>query len=198
MTARYPIPRLNTRRSSSSATCRASQAKTGRPLPRVPVDLRAQARRGATRARFPRIPPPVTCAKRVRASRSAAHVLEVEPRRREQVVTRVVLVLEHAPHEREAVRVHAGRREADHGVALLDRRAVDQPRALDEPDARPGEVELAPRGRCPGAQPSRRRRARRRPHGRPRQHPRRGPRPARGRSGSPRRSRGRTADRRRT
>ena len=36
----------------------------------------------------------------------------------------------------------AGRRQAEHDVACLDPRPVDQPVALDDPDARAGEVEL--------------------------------------------------------
>ena len=38
--------------------------------------------------------------------------------------------------------MHSDGREADNGVADLDPRSVDQPLALDEPDARAGEVEL--------------------------------------------------------
>ena len=72
----------------------------------------------------------------------APHVVEVEPRRSEEVVTRVVLDLEHAAHEGEPVRVHAGRRKTDHRVAGLDPRAVDQRPALHDPDTRAGEVEL--------------------------------------------------------
>ena len=88
------------------------------------------------------MPPPVTCANACARGAQAAHVVEVEPRRREQVVAVVVVLLEDAPDEREAVRVHAGRREADDDVAGLDRRAVEQRVAIDDADARAGEVEL--------------------------------------------------------
>ena len=67
------------------------------------------------------MPPPVTCAKAFARPRSARARPEVEARRREEVVAVVVLVLEHAPNEREAVRVDAGRRKADHGVARARR-----------------------------------------------------------------------------
>ena len=74
--------------------------------------------------------------------RAGPDVVEVEAGRREQVVAGVVLLLEHAPHEREAVRVHARRGQPEHDVALLDPRAVDQAVTVDEPDARAREVEL--------------------------------------------------------
>src|SRR5215203_6695694 len=60
-----------------------------------------------------------------------AHVVEVEARRREQVVAVVILVLEHAPDECEAVRVDAGRRDADDGVAFADAAAVNYGLAVD-------------------------------------------------------------------
>src|SRR5439155_25962076 len=44
---------------------------------------------------------------------------------------------------REPVEVHARRGEAEHRVARLCRRAVDQAGAVDDADTRPGEVELA-------------------------------------------------------
>ena len=54
----------------------------------------------------------------------------------------VVLVLEHAPHEREAVRVDAGRGEAEHDVARFDAEPSSGS-SVDDPDARRGEIELA-------------------------------------------------------
>ena len=70
------------------------------------------------------------------------HVVEVEARRREQVLSVVVLELEDPADEREPVRMHACGREPDDRVADFDPRAVDQPLALDDPDTRAGEVEL--------------------------------------------------------
>ena len=78
----------------------------------------------------------------VSPSAQPANVLEVEPRRREQVVAVVVLVCEHAPNEREAVCVHARRRKAEHEVAGSPVRTVDDAFAIDDTDARPREVEL--------------------------------------------------------
>ncbi len=88
------------------------------------------------------MPPPVTCASACARSRRRRTSAEVETRRGEQVVARVVLVLEHTAHEREAVRMHACRRETDHRVTFLDARPVDQTAALDEPDTCSREVEL--------------------------------------------------------
>ena len=87
------------------------------------------------------MPPPVTCTKAFARPRRRARDVEVEPRRCEQVVAVVVLLLEHAPDEREAVGVQAGRREADDDVARLDRRTGQ--RLVDDADAGAGEVELA-------------------------------------------------------
>src|SRR5581483_2913507 len=77
-----------------------------------------------------------------RAAAQRPHLPEVEPRRRQQIGAVVVLVLEDPPDEREAVRVDACRGKADHDVASLDGRAVDELPRLDDADARPGEVEL--------------------------------------------------------
>src|SRR5581483_11267150 len=60
-TAQKPIPRLKTRRSSSSSTWRASQAKTG-GRSHESQSISALRPAGRTRSRLPRIPPPVTCA----------------------------------------------------------------------------------------------------------------------------------------
>jgi hypothetical protein len=73
---------------------------------------------------------------------NAAHVAEVAPCGREEVVAVVVLLLQHAPHEREAVRVHAGRRKADHGVPRPDPRAVHDAIPVDDADAGSREVEF--------------------------------------------------------
>ena len=189
---------MKTRRSSSSATCRASHAKTGGRSQasqsisaRRPVGHDAREVPEDAAARHVREPADVV------ALAQSPHVVEVEPRGREEVVARVVLGLEHAPHEREAVRVHAGRREADDRVALLDPRAVDQPARARRARRTCRRSRARPRGRSREAPPSRLRRARNPPRGTPRQRPRRAPRPSRGRCGSRRRSRGRTADRRR-
>ena len=195
-TAQYPIPRLKTRRSSSSATCRAEPIEDGRPLPRVPVDHGPQAVRHHTRE-VPLDPAAGHVGERahLRLAAQRPHVLQIEARRREQVVALVVLGLEHPADEREPVRVHACRREADDEIAGRHPRPVDQRRAVDEPDAARGEVELAPRGRRPASPPSRRRSARTLRRGTPPRRPRPAPRPARDRAGSRRRSRAGTADR---
>ena len=82
-----------------------------RALPRVPVDLGAQAVRDDARE-VAEDPASGHVREGVRAVAQPAHVVEVEARRREQVVAVVVLLLEHSPDEREAVRVHARRGEA--------------------------------------------------------------------------------------
>src|SRR5262249_59679310 len=80
---------------------------------------------------------------RLRPPAESTRVVEVKARRSEQVGPVIILELEHAPDEREAVRMDAGRGEADHGVPGRDRAAVDQLARVDDTDARPGEVELA-------------------------------------------------------
>ena len=134
------MPRLKTRRISSSSTWRASQREHRRALPRVPVDLGAAAC-GEDALEVAGDAAAGDVRERARAAAEPADDVEVEARRREQVRAVVVLLLEHAPDEREAVRVDAGRREADHDVAGLDRGAVE--RLVDDADARAGEVELA-------------------------------------------------------
>ena len=136
------MPRLKTRRNSSSSTWRASQAKTGGRA-HAPQSSSALRPSGRTRSRLPRIAAAGDVRERLGATAQGLRDVEVEPRGCEQVVAVVVLILEHAADEGEAVRVHPGRRESDHGVAGLDRRAVDQVGAGDDADARSGEVELA-------------------------------------------------------
>ena len=70
------------------------------------------------------------------------HVVEVEPGRRQQELRVDVASPTSRSHEREPVRVHARRREADHDVAGLDARAVDQPLPFDDADAGAAEVDL--------------------------------------------------------
>ena len=154
------MPRLNTRRNSSSSTWRASQANTGgrshasqsssavQPVRDDALEVAENAAAGDVRERF--------C-----AAAQRARVVEVEARRRKQVVAVVVLVFEHAPHEREPVRVHAGRREADHDVAGFDRRAVDQVGRGRRRRPQVPAKSSSPSRRCRAARPSRRRRARR-------------------------------------
>src|SRR6266511_3129720 len=115
--------------------------ENGRALPGVPVDRRTQAVRhdardvsGDAASRDVR--------ERVRAGAQTAHVLEVEARGCEQVLAAIVVLLEDAPDEREPVRVHTRRREADDRLAGFDARAVDELLALDHADARSREVEL--------------------------------------------------------
>ncbi len=141
-TAHQPIPRLNTRRSSSSSTWRASHANTRRALPGVPVELRPEAVRDDSR-QVARDPAARHVRERLRPAAQRPRHVEVEARRSEQVGAVVVLVLEHLADEREAVRVHAGRREADHDVAARHGGAVDDVVLRDHPDTGAGEVELA-------------------------------------------------------
>ena len=137
------MPRLKTRRSSSSSTWRPSQSNTGGRSQASQSSSAPQPRPGARGSRFPSIPPPVTCANACARAAQPADVVEVEPRRREQIGPVVVLELEHAPDEREPVRVHAGRGQADDDVARAHGGAVDHAVAVDDPDAGRGEVELA-------------------------------------------------------
>ena len=115
----------------------------GRPLPGVPVDARLHAvgqhaREVAEDATAGDVRERLDV--RLRAQR--ADVVEVEPVRREQQVGVEVVVADELAHEREAVRVEAGRGEADDDVAGLAARAVDQVVAVDDADAGAGEVEL--------------------------------------------------------
>ena len=169
-----------------------------RPLPGVPVDLaRAPVRQHAREVPLDAAAGHVRERTDVGVAAERADVVEVQPRRREQVVAVVVLQLEHLPDEREAVRVDAGRREA--------RRRRRPPRRGSRRSARRGRrsrrrwrrSRARPRGRRRAARPSRRRSARSRPPGRPPRRPRRARRPARGRAGSRPRSRAGTAARRR-
>ena len=61
-TAQKPMPRLKTRRSSSSSTWRASHANTG-GRSHASQSISARRPSGRTRSRLPAMPPPVTCAK---------------------------------------------------------------------------------------------------------------------------------------
>ena len=84
------MPRLKTRRSSSSSTCRASQSKTGgrahasqsisasQPVGEHALEVAEDAAAGHVR-------------ERLRAAAQRARDVEVEARRREQVVAVVVL-----------------------------------------------------------------------------------------------------------
>ena len=141
-TAHQPIPRLKTRRSSSSATWRASQSNTG-GRGQEPQSISACVPSGSDAAQVAEDPAAGDVGECLRAAAQSAGLVEVEPGRGEQVGPVVVLGLEHPPHEREPVRVHAGRREADHGVAGHDVAPVDELVAIDDADAGAGEVELA-------------------------------------------------------
>ena len=72
----------------------------------------------------------------------AAHVLQVEARRRQQQVGVEVAVPDQGAHEGEAVRVQARGRKPEDDVTGLAARAVDEVGALHESDAGAGEVEL--------------------------------------------------------
>jgi hypothetical protein len=113
-------------------------AEDRRALPRVPVDLRAPAG-GENALEIAEDPAAGHVREGAGAAAQAADDVEVEPRRREEVVAVVVLLLEHAPDEREAVRVHSRRGETEHRVAGLDRGAVE--RLVNDADAGSGEVE---------------------------------------------------------
>ena len=134
------MPRLKTRRSSSSATWRASHSKTG-GRSHASQSISACSPSGSDALEVAEDAAAGDVREGARPAAEAAYVVEVEPRRREQVGAVVVLGLEHAPDEREAVRVDSRRREADHDVAGLDRRAVE--RLVDDADAGSGEVELS-------------------------------------------------------
>ena len=113
----------------------------GRTLPRVPVDVRAQPV-GDDAREIGRDSASRYVRERVCPIAQPADVVQVEPRRREQIVAVVVVELQDLPDQREAVRVDARRCEPDDAVAGGDVRAVDEAIALDEADAGPGEVEL--------------------------------------------------------
>ena len=170
----------------------------GRPFPRIPVDpglhaVGQHAREVAEDAAAGDVGERLDVG--VLAQR--AHVVEVERVRREHHVGVEVVVTDDCANEGVAVRVRTARRKADDRVAGRAARAVDQLVAIDDADARPGEIELVVRGRRPEARPSRRRSACSRRRGRPRRRLRRDRRPARARCGRLRRSRGRRAASRR-
>ncbi len=135
------MPRLKTRRSSSSSTWRASQSKTG-GRSQASQSIRAVELLRQDAAQIPFDPAARHVRERVRPVAQAPHVVEVEPCRRQQVGPVVVLQLEHAPREGEAVRVNAGRGKPDDDIALVHGRTVDQAVALDDADACRCEVEL--------------------------------------------------------
>src|SRR3954471_4070894 len=119
----------------------AEPAEDERTLPRVPVDLRTaaggqHALEVAENAAARHVGEPE------RAAAQPPRHVEVEPRRREQVGAVVVLLLEHASDEGEAVRVDPRRRKAENDVARGDPGAVDKRLALHDPDTGRGEVEL--------------------------------------------------------
>ena len=142
------------------------------------------------------MPPPVTWAIARTSQRSsiALHRARVDPGRRQQAVGRVggpdAGSARAAGGRAEPVGVDAGRGQADHRVARLDPRPADEPAPLGDPDREAGQVEvvlgvqvgqlggLAAEQGAAGVAAALRRR------------PRRAARPARGRAGRPRRSRG--------
>src|SRR5439155_8211771 len=69
-----------------------------------------------------------------------ADLFKVQRVRREQQIRIEVAVADERPDEREAVRVQPTRAKADDHVARLAAGPVDDAIALDEPDARSGEV----------------------------------------------------------
>ena len=180
--------------------CSASHAKTG-GRSHASQSISAPSPSGRTRARLPRMPPPVTCASalHVGARAQRAHVVEVEPRRREQEVG--VEVARRRASARTSVKPFAWRpadgkpSTTSPGLDSASRRSAGRARRGRRTCRR---SRARPRGRCPAARRSRRRGARSRPRGRPRPRPRRARRPARGRAGARRRSRGRRAARRRS
>ena len=140
------------------------------------------------------MPPPGHVRERLRAAAQRSRRVEIEAGRREQVVAVVVLGLEHAADEREAVRVDAGRRRsrsrrrpATIVLPSISSARSTMPTQVPAKSSSPWCVDAR------AARPSRRRRARLRPGGRPRRRPRRARRPRRGGSRSPRRSRAASA-----
>ena len=199
-TAQKPIPQLKTRSSSSSSTpCSASQSKTG-GRSQACGSIRAPSPSGRTRARLPRDPAAGHVGERAHVGPRAQrpHLVEVEPRRRQEEVGVEGAVADERAHEREAVRVDARRtrsrarrrppRSGSRRSAARARRCRRRCRRSRAP----------PRGRSRAARRSRRRAARSRRRGRPPPRPRRARRAGRGRPRSRPRSRGRTAARRRS
>ena len=116
------------------------QPEDRRHRPRVAIDLGGRSPRAGSRGRFSVMPPPVMCAMPFTSSRSSSGRIDAQIRavRRQQRVAdgRAELAArtcrpparpleEHAPRQRVAVGVQAGRRQADQHVARHDRSAVD-------------------------------------------------------------------------
>jgi hypothetical protein len=78
----------------------------------------------------------------VRAGTQLAHVVQVQPRRREHELRVEVRLAEQLADKREAVGVQPRGGKPEHDVAGPAARAVDQPLALDQPDAGAREIEL--------------------------------------------------------
>src|SRR6185369_253589 len=91
----------------------AEPAEDERALPRVPVDLGAAAG-GEDALEVAEDAAARHVRERERPAAKSACDVEVQARRREQVWTVVVLLLEHASDESESVRVDPGGREAEH------------------------------------------------------------------------------------
>ena len=132
----------------------------------------------------------------VGARAQRAHLVEVEPVRREQQVGVEVVLADERADEREAVRVQTGGGEAEDDVAGRAARAVDELGRGRRCRRTCRRSRARPRGRLRAARRSRRRSARSRRRGTPPRRPRRARPPAPARSGARRRSRAGRAARR--
>ena len=123
---------------------RGEPVEDGRPLPRTRVDARAQTSgKRAAEIAGDASAGDVSEGAHVHFLFQLAHLVQVQTVGREHEVGVEGLVPDDRAHEREAVRVQAGRRQADHDVSGAAAGAVDQLRAPHETDARSREVELA-------------------------------------------------------